>query len=161
MAKVFELIAKIFALIGGLTLFCVAVFICVSVVLRNVFAVSFVGDFELTAYAMGTVVSLFLPYCQWRCGHLTIDFFMAGARPSTQHALNRFGSLLMGLIMALLLWRTAIGGLSAYKSQSSSMMFGFPDWIVYSFIVPSLSVTAIIAFWQSVVAMQGACYERP
>ena len=29
-------------------------------------------------------------------------------------------------------WRTTIGGLNAWKSQSGTMMIGFPEWIIYT-----------------------------
>jgi TRAP-type C4-dicarboxylate transport system permease small subunit len=56
----------------------------------------------------------------------------------------------MALCMGLLTWRTAIGGLNAWKSQAGSMMLGFPDWIVYCFMVPPIALTAVIALAQAV-----------
>jgi TRAP-type C4-dicarboxylate transport system permease small subunit len=46
-------------------------------------------------------------------------------------------------------WRTTIGGLSAYNSQSTSMMLGLPEWWVYVGLVPPLALTAVIAFVQA------------
>ena len=43
--------------------------------------------------------------------------------------------------MALMAWRTGIGGLSAWNNQSGSMMLGFPEWIVYACMVPPLLLT--------------------
>ena len=51
--------------------------------------------------------------------------------------------------MALLTWRSAIGGWNAWTSQSGSMMLGFPDWIVYCGIVPALGLTAAIGLLQA------------
>jgi len=56
----------------------------------------------------------------------------------------------LGLATGLLAWRTVLGGLSAWRSQSASMMMGFPEWIVYSFMVPPLVLTALIGLWQAV-----------
>ena len=50
---------------------------------------------------------------------------------------------------AALAWRTAIGGLNAWTSQSGSMMLGFPEWIVYAGMVPPIALTALIAFAQA------------
>jgi TRAP-type C4-dicarboxylate transport system permease small subunit len=52
--------------------------------------------------------------------------------------------------VALLAWRTTIGGLNAWKSGAGSMMLGFPEWIVYVFMVPPLVLTAVIALMQAV-----------
>ena len=48
--------------------------------------------------------------------------------------------------MALVAWRTTLGGLNAWRSQSGSMMLGFPEWVVYCCMVPPFVLTALIAF---------------
>ena len=60
------------------------------------------------------------------------------------------GALLLGLSLALLAWRASLGGLSAYKANSTTMMLGFPEWIVYCAMVPPLALTAVIGIWQAV-----------
>jgi hypothetical protein len=51
--------------------------------------------------------------------------------------------------MALMCWRSTIGGVSAWASHSGSMMLGFPEWVVYSLIVPPLALCAAIALVQA------------
>jgi hypothetical protein len=51
--------------------------------------------------------------------------------------------------MALMSWRTAVGGLNAWKSQAGSMMLGFPDWIVYCGMVPPLALCVVIGVVQA------------
>ena len=53
--------------------------------------------------------------------------------------------------MALLTWRTSIGGQNAWGSGAGSMMMGLPEWWVYAGMIPPLALTAVIAFTQSVV----------
>jgi len=60
-----------------------------------------------------------------------------------------YGAFLLGLTMALLAWRTALGGLNAWNTQAGSMMLGFPEWIVYCGIVPALALTAVIGLVQA------------
>ena len=48
-------------------------------------------------------------------------------------------------------WRTVIGGMSAYSAQTTSMMLGFPEWIVYVFMVPPFLLTAVIALYQAFI----------
>ena len=52
-------------------------------------------------------------------------------------------------LMSLMAWRTTIGGLNAWSSGAGSMMLGFPEWIVYTGMVPPLALTAAIALAQS------------
>ena len=108
------------------------------------------GDFELTGVAAGAAIALFMPWCQMRRANIIVDFFTMRASPGTNAALDRFGALLLGGAMALLAWRTVMGGLNAFSTRSGTMMLGFPEWIVYSFMVPPLVLTAIIGLVQAV-----------
>lgn len=122
---------------------------CVSLIGRNTIGVTLVGDYELTAAAAGAAVALFLPLCQLRRENIIVDFFTARASAATTARLDRFGALLMGLVMVLLAWRTGVGGISAYKSNSTTMMLGFPEWVVYTAMVPPMVLTAVIALSQT------------
>jgi TRAP-type C4-dicarboxylate transport system permease small subunit len=87
-----------------------------------------------------------------------VDFFTVNASARAQAVLDRVGALFLGLAMALLAWRTSLGGLNAWASQSGSMMLGFPEWIVYLLMVPPLVLTAVIGVAQSVL---GFAPEEP
>ena len=47
-----------------------------------------------------------MPWCQVRRGNIIVDFFTAGASEATRERLDRFGRLLLALVMALMAWRT-------------------------------------------------------
>jgi Tripartite ATP-independent periplasmic transporters, DctQ component. len=83
-------------------------------------------------------------------GNIIVDFFSSGASPATQARLDRLGALLLALTMALLAWRSSLGGLSAWHSGSGTMLMSFPTWIVYAAMVPPLILTAVIALVQAV-----------
>ncbi len=144
-----EVLAKACAVLAGALLTVITLMTCVSVIGRNTVGWTIVGDFELTGAVAGAAVALFLPHCQFRRGNIGVDFFTAKAGPDTRAMLDRLGTLLLALVMVFMTWRTAIGGLNAWASKSGSMMLGFPEWIVYAFIVPSLALTAVIAFAQA------------
>jgi TRAP-type C4-dicarboxylate transport system permease small subunit len=144
-----EKLAKLCAVLAGVLLTVITLMTCVSLIGRNTTGWTLVGDIELAGAAAGAAVALFMPWCQWRRGNIMVDFFTAKASEATQDKLDRFGALLLGLAMALMTWRTAIGGMSAWTSKAGSMMLGFPDWIVYLGMVPPLALTAVIAFVQA------------
>ncbi len=150
--KLLENLAKLCAVLAGLLLTAVTLMTCVSVIGRNTTGATLAGDFELTGVAAGAAIALFMPWCQLRRGNIIVDFFTAKASERTQSTLDRLGALLLGLSMLLLAWRTTLGGLGAYSTQSGTMMLGFPEWIVYCFMVPALILTAVIGLWQ---AMRG------
>ena len=99
--------------------------------------------------AAGAAIALFMPWCQLRKGNIIVDFFTAKASERTNAALDRFGALLLGLVFALLAWRTTMGGLNAWSSQSGTMMLGFPEWVVYAAMVPPFILTTCIALVQA------------
>ncbi len=129
---------------------------CVSLIGRNTIGMTLAGDFELTGVVSGAAVALFLPWCQARKGNIIVDFFTSGATPSTQQRLDRLGALLLAMAMGLMTWRSAVGGMNAYQTGSGSQILGFPDWVVFAFIVPGLALTALIALAQ---ALRGAQTE--
>jgi TRAP-type C4-dicarboxylate transport system permease small subunit len=147
--RLLEVLAKASAVLAGVLLTVITLMTCVSVIGRNTVGWTIVGDFELSGFAAGAAIALFLPWCQWQRGNIIVDFFTARASAATQMRLDRLGALLLALAMALLAWRTTIGGLSAWKSKSGSMMLAFPEWVVYCFMVPPLVLTAVIALVQA------------
>ena len=143
--RILEQLAKLCAIIAGLLMIFITIMTCVSVIGRDTIGKTIVGDFELSGAAAGAAVALFMPWCQVKRGHIIVDFFTAKASHAFQAAMDRAGALLMALLMALMTWRTTLGGLSAWTSQSGTMMLGFPEWIVYLCMVPALALAAVIA----------------
>ncbi|HEX2543606.1 MAG TPA: TRAP transporter small permease [Ramlibacter sp.] len=144
-----EQLAKFCAILAGFLLTVITIITCASLIGRNTTGTTLVGDFELTGVAAGAAIALFLPWCQVRRGNIIVDFFTAKASERTNAALDRLGALLLGLAMALLAWRAGLGGLSSWRSHSTTMMLGFPEWIVYAAMVPPMILTAVIGLVQA------------
>ena len=147
--KALEFLAKACAIAAGLLLTTITLMTCASLIGRNTTGWSIVGDFELTGFAAGAAIALFLPICQLRRANIIVDFFTLKARAATRARLDRIGAGLLAAAMALLAWRTGLGGLDAWRTQSESMMLGFPEWIVYCGLVPPIALTALIAAVQA------------
>ncbi len=147
--RTLERLAKLCAILAGVLLTVITLMTCVSLIGRNTTGATLVGDFELTGMAAGAAIALFMPWCQVTRGNIIVDFFTARASERTNAVLDRVGALCLGLAMALLAWRTTLGGLNAWNSQSGSMMLGFPEWIVYALMVPPLVLTALIGVGQA------------
>ena len=144
-----EKLAKLCAVLAGVLLTVITLMTCVSLIGRNTTGWTIVGDFELSGSAAGAAIALFMPWCQFKRGNIMVDFFTARASEATQDKLDRLGALLLALAMALMTWRTAVGGMNAWASQAGSMMLGFPEWVVYVGMVPPLALTAVIALAQA------------
>ena len=148
--RILETMAKFCAILAGVLLTAITLMTCASLIGRNTIGLTLAGDFELTGVVAGAAIALFMPWCQIRRGNIIVDFFTAKASAQANVRLDQVGALLVALMMALLTWRTTLGGLNAYANHSGTMMLGFPEWIVYVALVPPLALTAVIALYQAV-----------
>jgi TRAP-type C4-dicarboxylate transport system permease small subunit len=149
--KILELLAKFCSILSGALLTFITLMTCYSLIGRNTTGQTIVGDFELTGVATGAAIALFMPLCQYKKANIIVDFFTAKASESTTAQLDRLGALFMAAAFALIAWRTYLGGMNAWVSQSGSMMLGFPEWIVYAFMTPPLALSAAIALAQALM----------
>jgi TRAP-type C4-dicarboxylate transport system permease small subunit len=156
--KILEQLAKLCAIVAGILMVFITLMTVVSVIGRDTIGKAITGDFELAGAFAGAAIALFMPWCQVKRGNIIVDFFTAKASSAMQSWLDRIGALWLAVVMCVLAWRTALGGISAYHSNSGTMMLGFPEWIVYSFIVPGLALTALIALTQFAIGF--SCDER-
>ena len=69
-------------MIAGVLLIVITLMTCISLIGRNTIGWSIVGAFELSGFAAGAAIALFMPWCQVRRGNIIVDFFTAqlGAR---------------------------------------------------------------------------------
>jgi TRAP-type C4-dicarboxylate transport system permease small subunit len=137
------------AWLGGVLLIFMATMTLVSVAGRALFSNPIQGDVEFVQLCGAICVASFLPYTQWRGGNIIVDFFTSGATPRTRSRLDAFGCLLVGLVLALVSWRTAAGSAAVYQAQETSMLMGIPLWIPYMLMVPGLALTAVAAFYMA------------
>ena len=149
--KILSLLARACAILAGLLMTAITLVTCASLIGRNTIGTTLLGDYELTAVTAGAAVALFLPWAQLRRGNIIVDFFTAKMSEGVNAGLDRFGALTLALVMLLLAWRTTIGCLNAYDSQTTTMMLGFPEWVVYAAMVPPLFLTGVIGLVQAFV----------
>lgn len=147
--KILEWLAKFCSILSGALLTFITLMTCYSLIGRNTTGQTIVGDFELTGVATGAAIALFMPLCQYKKANIIVDFFTAKASESTTAQLDRLGASFMAATFALLAWRTYLGGMNAWATQSGSMMLGFPEWIVYAAMTPPLALSAAIAMVQT------------
>ena len=148
--KALETLAKLCAILAGLLLIFITLMTCISVIGRDLIGKTIVGDFELSGAAAGAAIALFMPWCQVKRGNILVDFFTTKASSAIQNAMERFGTALLSAVMVLMAWRTSLGGLNSFVTRSETQILGFPEWIIYTFMVPPLALTALIALYQAV-----------
>jgi TRAP-type C4-dicarboxylate transport system permease small subunit len=146
--KILANLAKSCAIVAGLLLIFITLMTCISIIGRDLIGKTIVGDFELSGAAAGAAIALFMPWCQIKRGNIMVDFFTTKASAPAQDAMERLGAVLLGCVMALMAWRTTLGGLNSFRTHSETQILGFPEWIVYAAMVPPLALTVLIALHQ-------------
>lgn len=142
-------LCDISATIGGIVLVAIASVTVVSVVGRAFFSHPILGDVELVQLGCAVVVASFLPYTQFRRGNIIVDFFTTGASEQTQNVLDGVGTLLYTLVMGLVTWRVAVGGIDIHNNQETSMLMALPLWIPYMLMIPGLMLCTLIGLIQT------------
>jgi TRAP-type C4-dicarboxylate transport system permease small subunit len=150
MMKILELLAKLCAIAAGALMTLITLLTCASILGREVVGKTVPGDFELVGLATGAAIGLFMPHCQLHNGNIIVDFFTSRAPKHINAGLDRIAALTVALSFALLTWRSGLGGLNAWTTNSGTMLLGVPEWTAYATMVPAFALTAIIALYQCI-----------
>ena len=151
--KWLEMAAKLCAVAAGTLLSTIALMTCASLIGRNTLGITISGDFELTGVAAGAAIALFMPYCQTQRGNIIVDFFTAKLSTKAQARLDRLGALILAGVFALLAWRTTLGGLNSWRTNSETQIMGFPEWVAYAAMVPPFVLTLLIGLHQALFGL--------
>ena len=144
MSRLLDVLARTFAFLGGAVLVGITLMSVTSITGRALLGKPVPGDFELVQLGSAVAIAAFLPYCQLRRGNIIVDFFTTRASARAQSVLDALGALLFSAVMALLAWRTTLGFMTVKASHEVTMIVGFPVWIGYAAIVPSLVLATLV-----------------
>ena len=154
MAKLLRSASELLAVLGALVLLAVAMVAAVSIGGRWLFGSPITGDVELMQVACVVAIACFLPYCQWRGGHVRVEFFTQRAGSNVRAALDRLGQALLAMIMLLLALRAGVGVAEMRMHGETTMVLGFPAWLMYLALVPGLVLSAAVALHAAVTGAQ-------
>jgi TRAP-type C4-dicarboxylate transport system permease small subunit len=143
-------IAILFAYLGGAIVAAVGLTSAISIIGRSIVNRPLLGDFELAEMGIFIAGSLLLPYCQLVRGHLAVDFFTLKASPRLIYCFERFGDLLIAVMLLVIAWRTGVAAHGIWRAGETSMLLGVPIWIAYMAAVPGVTIAGLIALAQSV-----------
>lgn len=110
--RVLEKLARYLAYAGGLVLIAIAVITVLSITGRALIFAGLgpiKGDFELVEMGCAIAVFFFLPWCQLKRGHVTVDIFV-DRLPRRGHAgFGLIGDLCVLVAASLIAWRLYLG----------------------------------------------------
>ncbi|MCB1476740.1 MAG: TRAP transporter small permease [Rhodobiaceae bacterium] len=102
------------------------------------------GDFELVEAGTALAVFCFLPWCQLRGGHLSVDLLAGKFGETVDLVLTLLWNLMMTATMGLIAWRLWFGMLDKMRYNETSFILQIPVWIFYAVCIPA-AVVAIAA----------------
>jgi len=153
--RTLERLARLCAVSGALCLALIAATVFVSVSGRALRLWSIRGDFELVEAGCAAAVFLFLPVCQQRRWHVSVDLFTSWLPQSVTRVIEAAGEFLFALAWAVIVWRMVVGGIETFHNQDRTMVLHLPLWIVYLPALAGIALAAVIALRNAVQLMRG------
>ena len=179
MRSVIGTLAWVMAVLGGIVLTLLIAITCISVLGRGLntlgnsdalvslapgFAAWLIGtgvgpvpgDFEVVQAGMAFAIFAFLPICQYRGAHATVDVFTDLMPQSGNLWLRAFWEVLMALAIILIGWRLYVGLLEKVDNGQTTMLLQFPIWWAYA----ASFVAALVAGLVGIYCAIGRVAER-
>ena len=107
-----EGVARALAYAGGAILVGLALMTMASIIGRwiNAYGIrSIQGDYELVEAGCAIAVFAFLPWCQLRLGHVTVDLFTNPLPPRLRAFTAWIGDVLITIVAFVIMWRLYLG----------------------------------------------------
>ena len=143
------------AVFGGFALLA-AMAVLVITVVSGAFGKPVLGDSELVEFFCGVAAFAFLPYCHLRGSNVIVDFFTQGLPPRAKDSLDALMNLVFTLVAAVITWRLAAGGLTAWERAKKSMFLQLPDWWGYALGVAAALLWVAVGAWSAYDRLQRA-----
>ncbi|QBY00462.1 TRAP transporter small permease [Rhodophyticola sp. CCM32] len=110
--RLMEYMARRLAYGGGFVLSVLALMVCASILGRALDGVGLspiTGDYELVEAGCAIVVFAFLPWCQLKRGHVSVDIVMQHLPPRVTAFSGLVGDILLTVVAYVILWRLWLG----------------------------------------------------
>ena len=154
-----ESLARWVAIIGGLVL-ATLVFLTVTSITGRFFIFAGLGpvpgDFELVEVCTAFAVFSFLPWCQYRRGHVTVDIFVSWLSARKMAFLSFVSNILLTVISGVIFWRLVLGTIDKQTYNETTFILQFPLWWGYSACLFGGAVFIIVSaytVWRSLNEM--------
>jgi TRAP-type C4-dicarboxylate transport system permease small subunit len=162
--RFFERLARALASLGGIVLVGLIALSVVSITGRRLVGLDIglgpvPGDFEIIEAGCAFAVFAFLPWCQIRRGHVTVDVLARLLGERAQAGLELAGNIVMAAAACLIAWRLVLGMLDKQRYGETTFILQFPAWWGYAAAMIGAILFALVALytvWRSYNAFCGA-----
>ncbi|WP_037546296.1 TRAP transporter small permease [Stappia stellulata] len=143
-------VAGWFAIAGGAVLVAITAMTVVSITGRELNWLGFSpvpGDYELVEAGTAFAIFAFLPWCQMKRGHVTVDLFLARFGPRLNAAVDVISNILMTAVAVLIAWRLWLGMLDKKAYQETTFILQFPLWWAYAAAMTGAVFFALVCLY--------------
>ncbi len=177
MHKLFAWLANSMALLGGLVLTALIMLTCVSVIGRGSNTLGhaewfsgifpelaktwlnsgigpITGDFELVEAGIAFAIFAFLPICQLRGGHASVDIFASFMPERFNRFLITLWEIVLAVIMILISQRLFAGMQDKLNYNETTFLLQFPLGWAYAVSFMAAVIAAIVAIYCAIVRIQ-------
>jgi TRAP-type C4-dicarboxylate transport system permease small subunit len=167
-------LARTFAQLGGLVLLALIFLTCASVLGRSINTMlhsdllqgiapdladwllssgvgPINGDFEIVEAGMAFSIFAFLPICQLRGAHATVDIFTSVLSDGVNRVLRAAAEGVFAAVLILIAVQLYSGMLSKLSSGQTTFLLEFPVWWAYAASVFAAVAAAMVAVYVAVV----------
>lgn len=165
-----ERLARFMAILGGLVLTALVALTCASVIGRglNTFGHSefmtslsesaakaliatgvgpVSGDFELVEAGISFTIFAFLPICQLRGAHASVDIFATSFPRWLNRFLLTFWEVVLSAVIVLISWRLFVGMQDKMQYAETTFLLQFPVWWAYGASFAAAVIASIVAVY--------------
>ncbi|MBP0615724.1 TRAP transporter small permease [Jiella mangrovi] len=151
------------AFVGGLFLLFIVALTCVSIAGRTLLTLDLCcgpvpGDVEMIEIASAVAVFLFLPFCQLKRGHVTVDIFSGFLGRRGVLLTDLVGNVLMTAAAVVIFWRLELGFQDKLRSGETTFILAIPLWWGYAMSLVGAAAFALVSaytVWRSILEISG------
>lgn len=178
MHSVFDKLARGFAILGGCVLSGLIIMICLSVAGRSLNTVlhgdfmqsvapgvaqallglgvgPVTGDFELVEAGMAFAIFAFLPLCQLKGAHASVDIFTATLPLRANQTLRMVIDFVFAAALIVIAWQLFLGLLGKKSAGQTTFLLELPLWWAYAASLAGAVAAAIIGVYVAFARLVG------
>ena len=154
--RMIEGLARALAIAGGMVLVALTVLVVVSITGRALLTLGFgvgpvPGDFELVEAGTGFAVFAFLPWCQLKRGHATVDLFTNMLSAGANRVIDLVTEILMTLVLGLIAWRLYAGTVDKFSYGETTFILQYPVWWPLAASLVAAAIAVVVSFYLTVI----------
>lgn len=160
MHRLFQSLARLTALIGGLILIVLIALVTASIMGRSLGLGEINGVYEVLEAGVGIAIFSFLPITQLYGAHATVDIFTSFLPRRANRVLVAFWEVVLAAVILLIIWRLYEGTLSHYKRGGTTTFLQFPLWWPFTASLVAGSVAAVTSVYCAIMRIGELAQDR-